>query len=1441
MLTPEEQAEYDALIAEKNSFSQPSQETEVRGFLPRLGRGIANIPGDLMAMPSEALRGIAGIFGRESTQEEKDRLQRLRTGTPGFTQMDAPQGAAEIAGDIVPVIGRELALLAAPASKAATMAELAGLGPRAAGVVGQLAAGGLSGIRQSGKESALQAGEFALGQTAAEFIPGGTVPKALLRAAAQAAVPLAGQVARGNEITSKEGLIQAGVQAGMQLIHDRGAFRSPKPMIKRAEYPPEASTVGRETTTPVREQPIPQSEEEAIFQEMFPRREVPPPRDDLSTAPQTEGDLMTLIPRKPNAHQVRQTAEVHGAVRPQPQESAGQVPSEVRGEGVPQGRQAPDETTFVGTAIRTPSGVVTGESIGAAHPTMMMKALDAGTPFEEVESSLGFAFRKSDGTIEWVDRAEAGRRLSASGQVKGLKPGENLTSEHIRGEVPGVTFTPAAKASPKDALRKSMGDARERLNAARALGDPDEIASIEGEIKVIGRAMRQAEEGRTKIPLKKPESRLMLPLGRPISGAIGGSIGYMTGDTDEERNRNALIGVTAGLLGPYAAKRLMKLAPNLESAARQSILQEGTGKRNLIGSTVRTLEKYFDLNKTPELKLAQEKGRGAVGALRHDVQTVLENNRSAIEEGLNNPAHKAAGDQFLNSSGSKADIAALDASSAPQGFKDALKAMKAAQREAQPILASGENDPSKRALFQSTRGSYQTTVYKIHQDPKNWRLDEAKMNEVLDQMQAGPLKDFERGTIEKVLREGLEEARKGIDPAFSQGGNTRIKQTLFEPKMDLTPNQWGFIDQMSKDPRMPAGAGSVLASFFTSKSIDPAGQKFLKAMAGNRALSDSERSMFREMADKQILTQEYRDLLGVVTDPFQRQLYTLNKLFGSVAQAKTISEISDAVLPTGARLAYGSQVVPGATKIPAAKIWENAKADAIAKGDSKLLYDLEGYRQLPEAASFGKMSGAYVPRDVYDAMTDIASKTGPFLQWLGKANNWAKEAATAWNPSTQARQMAQSPIFMLAARVWPWEVKTALKNIAADTSIGSAMGIKGGMIRELREQNIIGANYSSAELKSWADTVMTGKKKGLFSKARSKILGAYGIPDDLVRAASYIKHKARFETEGAAQGLTGDALERFARDKATTFTNERTMNYGSVSKAVRIGRNIPLVSPFLSYSAELARVTKNLAKDIATGSPSEKIWAGFALATMYGAPMALAEWGKNKFLKPEERKEWENTEELLPDAQRQTLKLPVGKNREGSFRYVNLNPLMPAGDMVSMVRAAVKGDVSALAAQQPFFGWQKSPLLSAAGDALIKEEHSFTGKKLDTAGEKVGRFAEAVTPSWMPGGFLYKRYQKSFSRNEDGTLGQIDPRTGAEYNPQTAALSTVGVGVQMANRPLLIRRAQATAREKVEDATREYRSIISSGAPSSQKQEAQQKFLMKRRKIEEELNSLLGP
>jgi len=1552
-LTPEEQAEYDALVAEESSYSQPQQ--EVRGFLPRLGRGFANLPGQIVATPSEFIGGVAGMFGRERSPEEEERLKRVQNqfGAPGQAQ-----GLAETGADIIPQAVKELALLAAPQSKLTALGKVMGLGEKAARIAGAVGTGALSGVRQSGAETGIQAGEFGLGQAGAELLPTGTLPKMLLRMAAQGVVPLLGQGVRGNDMLSKEGLLQAAVQAGLQGVQDipslslRKAAPSTEPAYTprpglQAELGMEAPTAPRSnaptrsdveedlfdevfggqpaSTTTSTPSPIPKtmglrfgaiSKEDALRIRGFRPMEGPSP--DIYTQPETEGnvfagvrprDLYVREMRAPDVESGLRTIEagegdVFAGVHLQPelnrpviaeQESLlspamktrkkltlkpiqqemnvsrkrqakqllepiqAKTPEPVVSQNI--GPHAPrmQGESIISTAIMTPEGIATGKEWNTKHADIIKEsetikmALAAGMDIDQIDANKGFIIQDADGKQQFVGRKRALEVARKSGQVDESMlydpEGHGLISEALRDVgkkaeptlevVPAKTQTKALeetlgllkkKEEPsavisevekqRAALTKSLADKQSEWNVAKAVGDMDDAAAIRGEMDVIQKALRKLEpteptqaDTPKKLKLKKKEpvqnDRLMLPLQAPLRAVIGGAIGYAIGDTEEKRTRNAILLGGGALLGPKAMQlmkpALKKVAEISNRAANKEVRAEGGSGLNLLGKVVRGLETQFNLGRTQQTTLALEKGKGTLSQLGHEVDDTIRANQAEYEAGIKDPASRAVGEEFLASKGQAADIAKLDAAPVPEGYKTALKAQMAAQREAQMKLRGAESDPQKRALYAGTLGDYKSRLYRIDSDPKMWDLDEGLLQKVVDEFQNGPLKGMDRGIIERNLRQGLAERRNGTDPSLNSGGN-KIKQTLFDPRMDLTPSQWGFIDQMSRDPRTPPGADKVLQQFFTDKSIDPAGQQFLRALAGNKKLSDVERAMFREMADKQILTQNYRDLLGEIKDPFERQLYTLNKLFGSVAQAETISQIDQMTMPSGLKMAMD------------AKQWEQALSNPAFKAEA------ENYLQVPDAPGFGKLAGKYVPRDTLDALKEVGMQMGKFWRVAAKANNWVKEVATAWNPTVHVRQAIQSPIFLMAAQVGPWDIGNSLK--------GLSIALRGGddaIMRELRQQHITEANYGHQELRSWADKIAFGKTKSLLGKAREKITGIYGIPDDFVRITAYLKHKERYLKEAAAKGIPNP--DQWARDMATIFVNDHTMNYGQVAKGIKFLRNIPGVSPFASYSAEILRLTKNLARDVATGENRDKIWGLASLGAFYALPVALSQWARSKYLTPQQQETWDDTEKLMPVSDRSNLKIPLGVNKQGSFKFINLNPLQPAGDFVSLARNAARGDWSAVANQQPFFGFQKSPAVSAIIDTAITGEHGFTHDLLDEPSEKVGRVAEAVLPSWVPGGFFANRVGKSLTFNDDGTRGQIDPRTGSEYSPRTLTGSLLGATERVANPMMLQRSAYYEQKKLLDDAQREMMRVTRSGAPQSQKDKAIKKFELKRDKI----------
>lgn len=168
---------------------------------------------------------------------------------------------------------------------------------------------------------------------------------------------------------------------------------------------------------------------------------------------------------------------------------------------------APAAGGFLGAAINTPKGVVTGETFESPHVEAINKAAQGLTPeeggeFLYDETLQGFAFQKPDGTTEWVDRVEAGRRLTESGQLVGLKPGTPLTSEHIRNKVEGVTFTPEPTKGEPSAVQVESPDEEVRGVPQQPIEDEGGMPTPKGPEQVPSRSQ---ERGPTPQPKITPE------------------------------------------------------------------------------------------------------------------------------------------------------------------------------------------------------------------------------------------------------------------------------------------------------------------------------------------------------------------------------------------------------------------------------------------------------------------------------------------------------------------------------------------------------------------------------------------------------------------------------------------------------------------------------------------------------------------------------------------------------------------------------------------------------------------------------------------------------------------------------------------------------------------------------------------------------------------------
>lgn len=885
---------------------------------------------------------------------------------------------------------------------------------------------------------------------------------------------------------------------------------------------------------------------------------------------------------------------------------------------------------------------------------------------------------------------------------------------------------------------------------------------------------------------------LMAHLG---SGAAGAAAGYAQGDTDEERIRNAALGFAGGLVAPSVGRTLFrglkraggaversaglsgesgesgvvmskagknllrKVAPNLEPKLEAAAREQERNRPSFLGGATRFAERNIT-SAQPTVQTAQELGKG----FQHDLSeraTLATKNLAPIFNKAD-PKDLASIEAFNASKGTGASWSPAEESRLRSAIGDSaaesVMELRRVEEQAQQTLSASAK-PKREQLIQDTLGTYDTRAFRAFLSPDKWQKDlaanPAKRDAAVNAFAAHPsFKGMHIEDIQQAVDEyGANIARKAKGQApTNQARSQKIDQFLFTHRKELSP--------------------------------------------------------------------EVLDYLGEVKNPIEKRVLTVAKLLRSSAQAKTIRELLNSTDEAGNKLAM--TVEERRTAID----------DAVAKGDLQRANELRGYQQIEDVEGFGKMAGMMAPREVIDALnTHREVMSAGYDKMLSTVNNVLKQSLTVANPATHIRNWAQILTQGLIARVYnPVRYVEAVK----------VLRDKRDTWRKMVRLNIAGADYTSAELHSSAadleeflnpsgNRILRGAKSA--GRAAQKL---YGLPDNVTRIAAYLENEPRFIAEGQAKGLTGAALNDYAEKATQRFVNRYTWNYGAVSPLVKNLRNKPFINPFISYTAEMGRILKNLGEDVLTGDAKTKAWAVANLSQLLALPAILAAAGEQQ-LSEKDQKDWQVVDKLGPSYLRSQIKMPTGRNKDGTFRYLNLSPLVSAGDFYSVAKSLAKGDWSAIMGNNPLVGIDKTPALNLAA-TLINREDRFTGQKIKDAGDVASVLSSSVLPPFA--GYQGKRLLRALTPNDEGGLGLVDQRTGREDTPSRVIPNLLGVPVSSVNPRALFRRAQMDASEELQDAKSELRKVLSTNAAPSVKEKAISLFRKKAQAIQEEQRRL---
>jgi len=554
-----------------------------------------------------------------------------------------------------------------------------------------------------------------------------------------------------------------------------------------------------------------------------------------------------------------------------------------------------------------------------------------------------------------------------------------------------------------------------------------------------------------------------------------------------------------------------------------------------------------------------------------------------------------------------------------------------------------------------------------------------------------------------------------------------------------------------------------IVAYLHDRKAGKASQGFL---AGNTKIDPT---LLKERLD---ISQSWSELLGEYSDPKEQMMMAISRMMPSAKAGKFISMASkmqiDGLPASMSRdewLAASNKfhdIVDNLKGRPA----RTAEQESVLADAQTKITRLNEFKKVEKNLKYGEFSDTLANRFVVDQLngldTHMAGMDNPIFRGLSKFNLVSKIAHTAYDNVRTVRNIVTLPMFAWIAKASPEAMRQTF-----DSIIGKNEVLRQKLIRV----GAFGADQAAAELRGNIDNIFNGHYDSTLmqtiSNAHNAILDFHQWPDRIVRGAAYLEAESRYSAE---MNLPIDHPDVIA--KSVQWMDRRTINYENVAPAVRVARNIPFFNLYISYTTEIARITKNMALDAIGKGPTGKVdlQALAQLGVLAGAfegAQAIAEAN----LSPKDREDWQRANRQGPDYSRSRYKIPIGKKADGSFNYLDITPLIITDGFNQTFRAMAKGDWKGLEAINPLVGWDKSPAFNILNQFNTNTD-MVTHRELRNFQDKAAVLAREISPSWTPG--------VGYQWNQVASIGTQNIKTGREES-WTGALSRALVGVNLSS------------------------------------------------------------
>ena len=682
-------------------------------------------------------------------------------------------------------------------------------------------------------------------------------------------------------------------------------------------------------------------------------------------------------------------------------------------------------------------------------------------------------------------------------------------------------------------------------------------------------------------------------------------------------------------------------------------------------------------------------------------------------------------------------------------------------------------------------------------------------------------------TLQQMLYDGLHEGKfKQVMARSIKEGDylTQAYRLFTDPEFKPSAESIAAV-QAELKARYPDVAGDISAQELTSYYEDvKRGKGFYQGASTQKAqIIDS--AIFKSQKD---LSPAFKEFLGEIKDPQERMLITLRKLLPSAISSKFTD-----LLASGAKDTQGLKLAMPREELNS--LIEELKG----KGDPdslKKLATLQSYLAIDGNPKYGRLGGMHASRFVSDHLqthdTIFDDHGNAIMGALQRFQSQVKLQHTALNPFMHIQNILGAPVLGFIGRADIAGYKKAWAMLRQGASHPD--------FKEATLNGIFDANYVKGELLKDAGNILKAKSpntvQAMFEKFRDRSLELHQLPDILTRAASYFSARAR-----AAADMGLPETDARVINAARLHTDRYCPNFAQVAPAIKTLRKTPFVNMYITYAAELTRVTKNLVMDVMDSSvPSaQRVHSAKALGGLFALPI-LAEHMSTAALSPKDQDEWKRTVENMPDYARNRNRIVTGRNADGSFNFIDITRYNQVDHLSQMMRTIMNGDWKAFISTNPLMGLDNTVALSIAASQISGID---THTKQPVSG-LTGRVQEIMRESLspiFPGNSEATKIVNSFSPNATGALGLANPVSGQSNTPsQMIATYLTGLRFSTVQPAHLVQQVVNQAQRQMADEGKYYKDIINSNVPTEQKQLAAQRLGAMQQRVMKDLGDRLG-